>query len=485
MANFEYVHIEKEKDKDLPNALLDAIFAKGFVSCAGVAIPGVVDEEGEEIPYLGTFLQSEGTNTAAVQELLSGHKARRAVLSFGKFPKEFSEDIVQPYVALFDDEGRTTMSVFLSGKGFAAKAKAGADGSPEYQVYNRLILPQILKAAKLHEDDAEKTFKDMAEDPAIAELMKMFYKDEGMITLCCNAGVISWGDAARHEFDGGWATDLCGFEPGKPAASKKNPLSLKSTPKQPEGLKAPAPTASAPVSLPGATDAPAAAADDDEFEWACPPSSWTKDQKGRWYLEHNRWIDGKELPAGQGIKPEGYKNCPKVKVKKKTIVDQTKTGTVKSFSEIPKEIISSNTKVTAEVLPVIPPKDKEYIATIIKRGHVQRTISEGKVILDPKRAVATEEEWPAFIEAGGIEDLRITLAFTDEDRADMIKNAPLAAAVAWKDLSYAYYMLLKDLGRLDFKVAADTKAATEKHITASQTLAPSANKKFAMGGFKK
>lgn len=471
MAKFDYVHLCKFADKDLPDALLDAVL-KEHQSCAGVAVLGAVDG------YLGTFLQSEGTKTADVQTLLASHKDKNCFLSFGKFPKEFPEDNVQPFVALFDGEGNTTMGVFMSGN-FEEKAKAGTDKSAAFQIYQRLVLPQILKAAKNHEDDAEKTFEEMASDPTTAELMKMFYKDAGAITMVCNADMITWGEGMQHPFDFGWVTNPCGYtekkaEPEVPAKSKssfslggfKKPAEAKTEdfPKGSPSVEslAAAKSSVSTVALPN--DADELANNDEDFVWTSPPSAWTKDQKRKWYLTYNILDD-------KPVLPDGYKNCPKVKVRKSLISGAPTTSTVKDFKDIDKDkvVTSSNTQVTAESLPVISPKSKKYLVDVfLKKGHVQKTISDGKVIIDPKRIEQLEADWPTFVETGGMEDIRQTLTFTHEDRMDLLKNAPDALVVLLQDTQLALYKVLKEHNQLDLKIAAEPEvkpaAAPKKQL---------------------
>lgn len=457
MATYDSVVICKFAGKDIPDALLTAVL-KDHKSCAGVAIIGANED------YLGTFLMSdqsdgyEACTTESVQHLLSQHSDKCAVLSFGNFPKKYDDDNVQPYVVLFDEEGQTTMSCYMAGS-YDKKAKAGTDKSPPYQVFERLILPQMLKASKANGDDISQTYKDVASDPALAELMKLMYEGEGLITLVCNEGLVTFGELAKGE-DWGWASDFCGWkavaEPVKPAGKSSNPLSFK----KPEGLAAEKPTATASVSLPGATNAKPATAATEDFDWAAPPSGWTKEQKRRWYLEYNI-IDGK------GVVPDGYKNCPKVKVAKAQIAGAT---AIKDLKDIPKDKLaatSSNGQVTSTVLPVISPKGKEYVKNVfVKQGHVQKTISEGKVIFDPKRAKELEADWATFTEAGGLDDIRQTLGMSDEERADIIAKAPDAAAVLLKDTQYAYYKLLEELGRLDLKIAVPQEEPAPQRVAA-------------------
>lgn len=469
MATYDTVVLCKFAGKDIPDALLTAVL-KDHKSCAGVAIIGASED------YLGTFLTSEGSDgwevptTESVQNLLSQHKDKCALLALGNFPEKFDDDNVQPYVVLFDAEGNTTMSAFMAGV-YDKKAKAGTDKAPSYQVFERLILPQMLKASKANNDDVKETYKDIASDPALAELMKLLPEGEGLITLVCNEGLVTFGDLANtNKEDWGWASDFCGWkgvaEPVKPAGKASNPLSFK----KPDGLSPEKVTGSAPVSLPGATNAKPAAADAEDIEWAAPPSGWTKEQKRRWYLEYNL-IDGK------GVVPDGYKNCPKVKIKKAQIAGAT---AIKDLKDIPKDQIKTNGQVTATVLPVISPKSKEYIKnTFVKQGHVQKVIADGKIIFDPKRAKELEADWVEFIEAGGLEDIRQTLGMSDEERADIIAKAPDAAAVLLKDTQYAYYKLLEEVGRLDIKVA------TPAEIPAQQSQRAAAGGKKNPLSFKK
>jgi len=457
MATHDYIHLCKFADHDLPDGLLDAIL-KDHTSCAGIAIPGL----GEG--HLNTFLQAEGTNTKDVQELLAGHKDKACVLSFCKGPSPFPADDVQPFVALFNDEGETTMSCFVSGKSFAPRAKGG-DASPERQIYTKLVLPQILKAAKLQEDDADATWQDMATDESLKDVMDMIAGDGGIITIVTNSGIHSWGEGIT-DYEFGWCTDPCGWsaEAKKPEPAKISGFGKSAKPtgttgaEKPEGLKPPPKTEASQVSLQSTTNEKGTTSDDGvenvDWAWWAPPSAWTKDQKRKAYAEADR-LDGQK-----GIVPQGYKDCPKIKVRLKKVV--------KSLQELPKpaakEVVSSNTQVTDEVLPVIPPKQKEYIQNrFVKNGHVQATISQGKKIIDPKRiAKLCNEEWPSYIESGGIDDIRECLYYTDAERSDLVKNAPDAAAVLIKDLSYLAYNLLKEKNQLEIKVATPEQSEAKK-----------------------
>jgi hypothetical protein len=467
MATHDYTHLCKFADHDLPDGLLDAIL-KDHTSCAGVAIPGGGDE------YLWTFLQAEGTNTKDVQELLANYKDKACVLSFCKGPTPFPQDDVQPFVALFDSEGNTTMSCCISGKSFASRAKGG-DEAPERQIYNKLVLPQILKAAKLQEDDAEATWQDMATDESLKDVMDMIAGDGGIITIVTNSGIHSWGEGIT-DYEFGWCTDPCGWtaEVKKPEPKKAG---ISGFGKRPEGLKPEPKTATSQVSLPDTKVEEATASDDGvenvDWAWWAPPSAWTKDQKRKAYAEADR------LDGTKGIVPQGYKDCPKIKVRLKKVV--------KSLQDIPKpvqpEVVSSNT-VTDEALPVISPKSKAYIQNrFVKNGHVQATISEGKKIIDPKRiAKLCNEEWASYIEAGGIDDLRECMYYTDAERSDLVRNAPDAAIVLLKDLSYLAYNLLKETNKLEIKIAAPAETEKDKHVEAKEILKPV---KAAVSGFGK
>jgi len=475
MSNYDFVTLCRLAGKTFPDAVFDAVL-KDHSSCGGVVVIGAADE------YLGSFLQNEGTTTKDVQDFLSQHPDKNCILSFGKCPKNASDDNVQPFVGLFNEEGDTTLSVCLSGTSLSSKSKDTDTHSAVWDVYNKLILPQILKAAKAFEDDAEETWTDMASDPAMAALMKMVAGDDGNITIISNKGQITWGQETHDIGEAGWTTNLCGYvekaEPKSTATSKKS--NLGGFGKKPDGLPAETKTATSQVSLPPTANEKKAPDPGNlegiDWMWWSPPSGWTKDQKRKAYIEADRFD-----PSQKGIAPPGYKDCPKIKVRIKKI-EPSKNVT-------PKEVTSSNPDaVTSAVLHVISPKSKEYVKNVFfKKGHVQKTISEGKVIIDPKRIAELEEEYSTFVESSGLEDIRQTLFYTDEDRMDLIKNAPDAAMVAWGDVCYAYYKLLEELNRLDLKVTA-VEEQTEKHTLAKEILKPVAStvaaaKKF--GGFGK
>jgi hypothetical protein len=483
MAKYDYVHACKLADKEFPDALLDALL-KEHKSGAGIAVMGAFPD------YLGTFHQLVSPSTKDVQELLAGHKDKCCVLSFVRGPDKMEEKQLQPYVGLFDTDGNTTLAGFLSGN-FESKAKAGGD-SAELQVWTRLVVPQILRTAKNHEDDAAETYTDMASDPATAELMKMFYDKVGNITVVTNEGLITWGEG-RTDFDFGWTTDACGYaeatkvnaEPAKPADKSSGKLSGFGKSHKPEGLSETQKTHSSQVSLPTPKDAPGITPADEEWIFSCPPSAWTKDQKRKWYLEHNIYIDGKVLNVGAGIVPEGYKNCPKVRIKKSQITAPA-SAPIKSLQEIPKDKIVTNSgpAVTTELVPMIPPAEKRWLAEYFqKKGHVQGTLSEGKSIIDPKRIEKLEEDWPAFVEAAGLDKTIQTIFFTNEERNDIIKNAPMSALVAWQDICLAHYNLLKETGRLDKEIISQTAVDEKTKASLAKTiLAPA--KKFGNFGKK-
>lgn len=453
--------IVKPAKFDIPKGLLEAAL-KAYPSCAGIAIAANPSDQ----DVVMTFLQSSSPPIAEVMKVLDQNTDTEVVLFLGNFPDKFTDKNIQPINVLFDADGKPTMVGFISGE-IVAKNKA-SDESPQLQFFNRYIVPHVTKAEKANGDDLSATFLDIHGDDVYADLMSTAL-DDSTVVLFTNHGSITLGKKP-NEFSWGWCTDACGYtEAAKPqiAANKSSGFGANL---RPAGLKTEPKTDTSQVSLPDADTAGKETAVDGpglegaDWEWGAPPSSYTKNQKREFYQQAEIW-DNSNKKYVKGVAPENYKDCPKVKIKK---------GAIKSLQDIPKDHVKPvEPSVTSEVLPVTSPKSIEWLKNNLSvRQHVQKTLNEGTVVIDPKRAKRMEDEWPSFVESGGLKDLRIAMAFTSEDYADIIRETPDAALVLMEDLVLFMYNTLKQRNDLNFPGTKLSEA--EKHILASTELKPAA-----------
>lgn len=459
MSNYQGNIVFKSSGKDLSKTFLEKAL-QAYPSCAGIAILSNPSEQ----DFINIFSQDSAPPVDEVENLLSGYTDNAAVLFFGNFPEKFSNKNLQPITVLFDNDGNPTMVGFIEGEVLAKDKKS--DESPQLQFFNRYIIPTVTRAEKENGDDLGETHKALASDESVADLLSNAL-DEATAILVSNYGVITFGKKGT-EFPWGWATDDLGLatatEPQKGAGKTSG---FGGNLARPQGLQKEPKTETSQVSLqtpnddkPVATDGPGLEGKD--WEWASPPSSFTKNQKRNFYMEAEIWDSGRKEWA-HGVAPENYKDCPKVKMRKKPI---------KSLQDIPKDVVTGDKQVTADVLPVVSPKSIEWLQkNLTVRQHVQKTLNEGVPVLDPKRAKALEEHWPTFVETGGLKDLRTVLSFTHEDFADIIRETPDAALVLLEDLTMFMYNTLKQ--RNDLAIPASGKLTIgEKHELAKDELKP-------------
>lgn len=476
MADYSFIHACRLAGKKFPEGFLDALMKDN--SCAGVAIIegsryDVTTVDGND--YLFTYLQNEPAMKTDVENLLAEYPDKDCILSFGKGPSPFPQDDVQPYVALFNTEGETTLAVFTSGKGFE---KYKSPNSSQYEAFSKLILPHIITAGKTHDDAADETFTDLASNPTMATLMNMIAGEDGWITIVSNEGQNTWsGGTKRNDYDFGWTTDACGWTDKTTVKPKATGFGGRP---RPDGLKADPKTATSQVALQGATDEKTVANPDGvqgtDWDYWSPPSTWTKDQKRKAYANADR-IDGTK-----GIVPDGYKDCPKIKIRLKKIEE------IPPPTPRPVEVVSSNVNtIVDDELPVISAKSMGYLKnTFAKKGHVQATMSQGKVIVDPKRIERmTNDEWPTFVEKAGIEgleDVKQALFYSNKERFDLITNTPDAAAALLGDVSLLAVQLLQQLDQIGTPAGA---AAAAKHTAAKEILKPVVEAAKKASGFGK
>lgn len=420
-------------DQELPEGLLDKAL-EAHSDIAGVAVVKQEDDDGNELSYLGTYLTRDSTEVTAQQigVFLDQNKNKERILFLGSMPDKAKDENMQPFVALFDDEGETTVAAFLLGD-FEKKAKDEREHSHSRQVFDRIICPLIAKTNKANEDDPGKAFSDLASDPSTPEFLNIVPDTE--VILVSNEGIASFGDlSSLNQFEWGHTSDLCGWE--APAAKKEAKTGFGNKRNPDTNVKPKTETSS--VALPDkgkdgkppVTQGPGAEGKD--WKWYTAPSEHSKGQKEKDYMEQELWTD-----AGwkKGIKPQNFKDSPRVRVRIKAAI-------IKDFKDIdPKAVKTAD--VTDEALPVISPNSKTYIRdTLNKRGHVQKTLNEGKVTLDPNRMKKlAEDEWPTFVEDAGMDKLEATMSYLHEDKIDMCKRAPDAAAKLIEDLQLALYNL--------------------------------------------
>jgi len=434
----------------VPDLFLEKVIEQNQ-SFAGVA--AAIQQDGS--PMLVTILNSGPTSLEDVKDMLEEYKDTTCLWHFGNVEGAFGDGDVQPITVIQEggDEASPDVVMFLEGM--------FEDKGGEAEVAAKFIIPYLKKIWKGCADVPE-FMEELATDASNAEQMKLYYQSRGTITVLGSNGMqVTFGENALHkEYEWGWTSNPCGYveeaaeapvaaapvrrfgntsrnvtaTPVTSAAGKTVVVEKKQT------------AASVPAAPKSGGEIAKSRADKPEL-WGPGADCDTKNKIKEWYVKNNN-----------GIIPEGYKDRPLVEKGPLKSFDALATRPIASVtpinagkgsnatptaqsttttSTVNKTEVTPSKQVTNEVLPVAPPKQKEWLKnTFMKRGSVQRTVSDGQQIIDPKRMQATEAKFPTYVEMAGLTDLQDVYHYTPEDRILLCKEAPETTAILLMNLSF-------------------------------------------------
>lgn len=460
MSEYRGSILEIPAGTDVPDDFLTSI-TKDFPDVAGFATTvdgGIIQ-----------FSQAEPAPVDEIQKLLSEYKDSTSWLFFGKWPTEGSENSVQPFQTVVEEDDTVVCVAFLDGN-FDARIPEGTNESGEFVTHEEYIKDALKRVYKASGKSVDEFMQEVSTDPSIPKTMKLLYEGRGNILILAQNGEhVMFGDnALLTTFDwGGISTNPGSYkeqaEEAAPEAPKRSGFGSRGPVKPAAGQRtAPAGTVSSavtppnPSALPGgnalkapATGSSAAAQTvlhkSDAGDMEGPPINLTtKNEIQRWYAEHNN-----------GVIPKDWKNRPK-------IVDQKpdKNAMSKQLADV--NPIDQKQFEKVEYLPVISPKSLQWFKeTFVKRGTVQKTISEGKVTFDPKRIEQLETEYASFLEANGLDGWNQVYGWEGEDILNLCTVAPDQATRMILDLLYNDYKVWKTMDGASSLVKEEKETVTK------------------------
>lgn len=462
MSNYKQTIVCVQPNQTVPDKFWDTIL-KEFPSCAGfaAAADGVIK----------MFAQSESPPIDELKGLLEDYKDSVSFLVFGSFPEGFSENSVQPFVTVIDNDD-VHMVAFIDGNFDHLAPEDGAESGEfaAHEEYIKTAFDRIYKTV----GTAEEFMQEVSTDPSIPKTIKLLYKGRATVTFLCSTGEsISFGEnALRCEYDWGWTSN-----PGtyKEAVAEEPKSSLLDKAKSGiragfgnRGPAAPKPAAATtapagPSALPAKVTTPPKSETagkthtvlhkSDAAEMVGPPTAFTtKNQIQAWYVEHNN-----------GVVPNDWRNRPKIvdqKPGKETAIAAALVKAKEAVEEKP---------VRVEVLPVIPPAQLQFFKENFKEGIVQKTLSEGKVVLDPKRVAEMESEYPTFLQANGLENYNMFYGIEQEDLKTLIEKAPDLVRVMVTHLLLQDYKVGIALGVEPEKKPVEQKLQPGQRLNSTRT----------------
>lgn len=450
--------------KNAPDDFFETIL-KDFPHTAGFAAP--IENDG--LKSIVMFTQAESPPMDEIQSLMKEYEFTDRYLSFGKFPDQFSENSIQPFITVKDADDNVVLVTLIDGN-FDERIVEGSNESGEAAVHEEYIVSAYKRIFKGAGGDVDEFMKEVMTDPSIPKTMELLYKGRGSIVqVCSNGEFIKFGVNALHsDFDWGWASNPgsykeAGTEPAKVSLLDKAKnvakasFSNRPAPTKPAvAAAAAAATAAAPKPSSGGNARTEAARQETVVHnksgpMAAPPAwATTKNQVQSWYMEHNG-----------GIVPADWRQRPKV-------IDQRpereSNAMTKALADI-KPVDQSRFKkeVEAELLPVVSPQSMTYVHEVfLKKASVQKVISEGKTVLDIKRVKQTEEEFTSALEIMGFTGYQQMYGIEQEDWAELIERAPDLIRVLLTNLLYEDYKVQQAIdGALPTKTpATPTKTTT-------------------------
>jgi len=435
MSKFQGTIVVKLADQLMPDDFIEKMLEVN-PSVAGFAV--AVEAEGGEKGIIKVDGDSSGNqNLADVQGIQNDYLDSTCIFYFGKFPDEFSEDSVQPFVAIVDEAGDHEMVVFMDGN-FEEKAIEGSKNSAEYDVFSKFLKSALVRIWKGADKDIHATMEEISTDPGLAELIGMWYKGRGTIVLLASNGeMITFGEnALTKEYDWGWTSNPCGYGEKTVVAKVTEVVRRGFSGRASKGADA--------TKSPESTGIPrnvTASGGTDAEKYHAPPLNWSKKEKGEWYAENN-----------EGIIPPGYKSCPLIlKMEYRKVKSLKDLGTATAAVKRPiADVVPVRQRgkpeekaVTTEVLPVIPPPQLKKLAEFMKMNTAAKNVNEGRNILDPERYADFEKKYTTFAQAAGMKGLEETFPWLFEQYVKVGKDVGIEAlALLALNLSVSYQRFL-------------------------------------------
>ena len=445
----------KKKELLIPEGYLDAVL-KAMPSGVGYAYHDHSDKK----PNLYVERGNGKNEVKDIMNVQNDTVDNEVLFWFTLGDHEIADEDLQPFVVLgkevIQDGGIDPYSCHAVGFAegdFFNYIPTGSDHSNEYFLFNKYLIPRLLRMG----DDAGKMFDALRDDLNKMDIVGQLGA-RGNIVLLSNTGrIIPFIKNENYrEFEWGWTTNNHGYTEGTAETTTKSKLGgrLQQLGRKVMGK----PIASTePVKQP------------DKPTPVEPPKTDTADVKR--YQEIEAYTDFPQGLSNNSLKqayknalgylPSNWKDRPRIKFKKKILVQgpvsdiKPKSTTIKDFKDLDKyatKVEDKDKAVTAETLPILPPKIIEAI-----KADFLTVDKSSRAIPDPEQIMADMKKYPSFWEQFGIKK-EITDAWTDDDLKDFTTKY---SAHAW--------VLIKSYREMLLLTEATTPATEQEPETTGET----------------
>lgn len=470
----------KKKDHVIPEAYLSKVLAE-YPTAIGAAS---VDS--------GAVWVSKGKGPVdldAFKKIVEDMKDRRVIFSFTKNNSEIQPDDMQPFSILRRPDAKDTddgmsehsLVAFVNGS-FPNFEKTGSTTPPEAFMAREHITDLFMEWCEKNDDDLDKVFENLKTPNAHTKMLIAAVGDVQMTIVGANDKVFSFERGnPLISFDWGTVNDALGYAdkppvvqaPVKPA---RVGLFQRGTPKQTAAEKPPAPIAAPPTAtkVPDAAGLPAGVTvDASGVYWArCPMKNPTRQQARDWYEKH------------AGFKPDGYKDCPNVKLDRKNtqieglrLVEQPaavpeaskatgpKVPPIASTEPIKQPVVE--TVGESSIQPVMTDDQKLAVMQFMDQDFIKKTIgSNGQLMVNPQEIPTFEGKLLTFEEQTNVK-LSDTIGLTYQHLVDMARNWSIEAlAIYALDWRRKALNMEKKLNEITTKKSEPAKQAEPAPTTA-------------------
>jgi hypothetical protein len=424
---FDSVIVYKAKDQSVPEAFFKKLSDEGFTSCVGLAA-SINNKVFMEV-------KPDAMEPEDLAAMTEEHKALEMVLHFGEYPDDFDkDDDVQPHVVLRNDDAEPIVVAFLRGDFSEWEDDEDANKrSNEYFAAQTQLVPMMNKLFTRAEESMDTFVEDLLTNPKTHRAIRSLYGDEGTVVLLTSNNKIlllsGEKDEDQNNFDWGWVTN--NFEYKEIDTRTHEP-----EPEQKTFFKKKKVIAKAPAETPVAEDKPqnqeelkkefADKIAEAKSTTALPALVMTKriavpgnmsQQKRKHWIKNKQREHG--MPAPKDL-PSDWKHCKFITVPLNPMV-------LKDLKDIPKDVITSTLRDSEPGL--LPKSTVENLVNKFLPTVKEKMIDiNNKEVFNPPHLQSLEREYPSFIEAIGLKDVRETLNWGPQD---IMKMGDLKAIAAY------------------------------------------------------
>lgn len=416
----------------IPNDYLDRMLKENPTAWGAVTVS---TEEGVKKLQLNS--SDEGATVEQIQETMKVFPDQDITFYFCNSASAISTEDISPYVLVCkdvnEDEEEPQVVAFLEGN-FPGYAQKDSSHPPERHLVEDILIPKFESMYEMLDGDIEKLM-DHLKKPHFKKEMLLTSVSRGIITLVSTEGCITFEqNDLSAEFPWGWVSNTHGY--ATIAAAKKSMFPGRSTVRE----KAPSEKIAAAVTPPK-TDT--STIKNYTVKKEKPPAHLSRKDKKNWYKmkigycpqgwENGIAIDCYVDPTGKVMTMSQVKALGLESVKIQGLAQNPPREKDIEPDNIPvpeADVNDRQPKVTAEILPLVSPKTKEHIHSLLKDEGVQKVISENAdIILDPKKVQQIEAKFADFANQIGMKSMDDFMAWSYEMFYNLGKEKPDGLAV--------------------------------------------------------